>query len=111
MRWPDWIIVAVYLVWVVTSGLRVAKRANELDGYFRANRSAAVVGCGPVGDGDASERDHARRHDRPGLRRRHPLRPVLLRAADRDDHPLGHARAVLLPVGRLHRVRISRAAI
>jgi Na+/proline symporter len=39
MRWLDWTVVAVYLVWVVTSGIRAGRRTNELDGYFRANRS------------------------------------------------------------------------
>jgi SSS family transporter len=39
MRWLDWIVVAVYLIWVITSGLRASKRTNELDGYLRANRS------------------------------------------------------------------------
>src|SRR5690242_18601969 len=39
MRWLDWIVVAVYLSWIVYSGLTVAKRATEMDGYFRANRS------------------------------------------------------------------------
>ena len=39
MRWIDWTIVAVYLTWIVTSGLRMSRRAKELDGYFRANRS------------------------------------------------------------------------
>jgi SSS family transporter len=39
MRWLDWIVVALYLVWVIGSGLRASKRTNELDGYLRANRS------------------------------------------------------------------------
>jgi SSS family transporter len=39
MRWLDWIVVVVYLVWVIGSGLRAGRRTNELDGYFRANRS------------------------------------------------------------------------
>ncbi|HUL75278.1 MAG TPA: sodium:solute symporter [Vicinamibacterales bacterium] len=39
MRWLDWIVVVVYLVWIVGSGLRASRRTNELDGYFRANRS------------------------------------------------------------------------
>jgi Na+/proline symporter len=39
MRWLDWLVVVVYLVWIVGSGLRASRRTNELDGYFRANRS------------------------------------------------------------------------
>ena len=70
-----------------------------------------MVGRRPLGDGDAAERDHAGRGDRPGLRRRHALRAVLLRAADRDDHPQRDARAVLLPRPRLHRLRVSRAPL
>jgi SSS family solute:Na+ symporter len=39
MRWLDWIVVVGYLVWIITSGLRASRRTNEVDGYFRANRS------------------------------------------------------------------------
>jgi SSS family solute:Na+ symporter len=39
MRWLDWSVVVVYLVWVVSSGIRASRRTDELDGYFRANRS------------------------------------------------------------------------
>jgi Na+/proline symporter len=39
MRWLDWVVVVGYLVWIVTSGLRASRRTNEVDGYFRANRS------------------------------------------------------------------------
>src|SRR5262245_23154723 len=39
MRWLDWVVVIAYLVWIVTSGLRASRRTNEIDGYFRANRS------------------------------------------------------------------------
>src|SRR5215469_10877549 len=39
MRWLDWVVVIAYLVWIVTSGLRSSRRTNEVDGYFRANRS------------------------------------------------------------------------
>jgi SSS family transporter len=39
MRWLDWLVVAVYLVWVIGSGLRLTRRTGELDGYVRANRS------------------------------------------------------------------------
>ena len=51
----------------------------------------ALVGRRPVGDGDAAQRHHAGRHDRPGVQRRPALHPVLLRAAARDDHPVGDA--------------------
>jgi Na+/proline symporter len=39
MRWLDWVVLIVYLVWIVSSGLRASRRTNEVDGYFRANRS------------------------------------------------------------------------
>jgi SSS family solute:Na+ symporter len=39
MRWLDWVVVVVYLVWVIGSGLRQSRRTNEVEGYFRANRS------------------------------------------------------------------------
>src|SRR4030095_4565825 len=39
MHWLDWTIIAVYLVWIVWDGIRLTKRANELEGYFLASRS------------------------------------------------------------------------
>jgi|SRR5579862_863565 len=39
MRALDWTVVAVYLTWIVWSGLRAANRSNDVDGYLRANRS------------------------------------------------------------------------
>jgi len=39
MQWLDWIVLVIYLVWVIGSGLRLTRRSTELDGYFRANRS------------------------------------------------------------------------
>ena len=39
MRWLDWVVVIAYLLWIITSGLRASRRTNEVDGYFRANRS------------------------------------------------------------------------
>jgi SSS family transporter len=39
MRWLDWVVVAAYLTWAITSGLRRTTRTSEMDGYFRANRS------------------------------------------------------------------------
>ena len=38
MTWLDWSIVIVYLVYVVTDGIRRAKGTTELEGYFLANR-------------------------------------------------------------------------
>jgi Na+/proline symporter len=35
----DWIIVVVYLVWMVTDGLRRSHRTDEMEGYFLAGRS------------------------------------------------------------------------
>jgi SSS family solute:Na+ symporter len=39
MRLLDWLVVAAYLVWIVVDGLRRTKAANEVEGYFLANRS------------------------------------------------------------------------
>ncbi len=39
MRWLDWVVVVVYLVWVVWDGLKASKQTGELDGYLRAGRS------------------------------------------------------------------------
>jgi len=39
MRALDWAIVVAYLVWVIADGIRRTKRANEIEGYFLANRS------------------------------------------------------------------------
>jgi len=70
-----------------------------------------MVGGRVVGDGDADERGHDDRHDRPGVSHRPSLRPVLLRPAAGDDHPVADRGAVLHPCPRLHRVRISRAPL
>ncbi len=39
MRLLDWAVVAAYLVWIVIDGLRRTKAANQVEGYFLANRS------------------------------------------------------------------------
>jgi solute:Na+ symporter, SSS family len=39
MHWINWVIVVVYLVYVVTDGLRRAKGTNNIEGYFLANRN------------------------------------------------------------------------
>jgi SSS family transporter len=39
MHWINWVIVAVYLVYVVTDGLRRAKGTTHIEGYFLANRN------------------------------------------------------------------------
>jgi SSS family transporter len=39
MHWIDWTILAAYLAWIVWDGLRLTKRAGEIDGYFLAGRS------------------------------------------------------------------------
>jgi Na+/proline symporter len=38
MHWINWVIVVVYLVYVVTDGLRRAKGTRNVEGYFLANR-------------------------------------------------------------------------
>lgn len=39
MSLVDWVIVVVYLVWMVTDGLRRSHRTDEMEGYFLAGRS------------------------------------------------------------------------
>jgi SSS family transporter len=39
MRTLDWFVVVGYLVWIVYDGLKRTKNANEVEGYFLANRS------------------------------------------------------------------------
>jgi len=39
MHWLDWTIIAAYLTWIVWDGLRLTKKADELEGYFLAGRS------------------------------------------------------------------------
>ena len=35
----DWLVVGAYLVWIVHDGLKRTKRADQVEGYFLANRS------------------------------------------------------------------------
>ncbi len=39
MHWINWAIVAAYLAWVVTDGIRRSRGATNIEGYFLANRS------------------------------------------------------------------------
>ena len=39
MHTLDWIVLVVYLVWIVWSGLRASRRGVDADAYFRAGRS------------------------------------------------------------------------
>jgi solute:Na+ symporter, SSS family len=39
MKLLDWAVVGTYLIWIVYDGLRRTKAANEVEGYFLANRS------------------------------------------------------------------------
>lgn len=39
MHWIDWTILLAYLVWIVADGVRLTKKANEIEGYFLASRS------------------------------------------------------------------------
>ena len=39
MRALDWVIIAVYLIYVLVDGVRRAKGTREIEGYFLANRS------------------------------------------------------------------------
>ena len=111
MHWLDWVVVATYLVWIVGDGLRRTEGSDKVEGYFLANRSLPWWAVGLSVMATQMSADHARRHDRAGAMRRAALHPVLFRPADRDGDPVGDARAVLLPRQRVHRVRVSRAAV
>ena len=39
MHWIDWTVVALYLVWIIWSGLQHTRDSKEIEGYFLANRS------------------------------------------------------------------------
>ena len=39
MHLIDWLIIAIYLTWIVTDGLRLTKRSTELEGYYLGGRS------------------------------------------------------------------------
>ena len=39
MHWIDWTIVALYLIWIVWTGLNLSRKTDQLEGYFLANRS------------------------------------------------------------------------
>ena len=39
MRWLDWVVVAAYLAYVVTDGVRFSRSRDGLSGYLLANRS------------------------------------------------------------------------
>ena len=39
MHWIDWTIIGIYLAWMVRDGVRLARRAKELEGFFLGGRS------------------------------------------------------------------------
>lgn len=39
MHWIDWTVVAAYLVWMIYDGLKRTKAADQIEGYFLANRT------------------------------------------------------------------------
>ena len=61
--------------------------------------------------GHAGQRHHVPLDAGPGLRGRHALRAVLLRAAARDGRHQRGVRADLLPAQGLHRLRVPRAPL
>ena len=65
----DWAIVVAYLVWIVWGGLKHTKATDEIEGYFLAKRSPALVGGRTVRHGHAAVGHHAVGHDGPGIRR------------------------------------------
>ena len=106
----DWALIGLYLVWIVWDGIRLSKNTEKLEGYFLASKSLPwwAVGLSVMAT-QLSAITMVEQH-RPGLCRRHGPAAAVLRAADRDDHHLGHVRPVLPPRQRLHRLRISSSA-
>ena len=39
MHFIDWLIITIYLIWIVSDGLKRSKGLNAVRGYFLANRS------------------------------------------------------------------------
>ena len=39
MHFIDWLIITIYLIWIVSDGLKRSKGLNAIRGYFLANRS------------------------------------------------------------------------
>jgi SSS family solute:Na+ symporter len=39
LHWLDWLVVAVYLVWIVWDGLRRSRETDRVEGYFLGNRN------------------------------------------------------------------------
>ena len=107
----DWAVLVGFVAWIVYDGLKRTRGQPRTRRLLPRQAIDSLVGRRNLGDGDAAQRHHDDRHHRPGLHRRPALHPVLLRAAGRDDHPLADAGAVLLPLRRLHGVRVSRAAV
>ena len=105
------LIVVAYIAWLVWDGVkRTQARAHDRE-LLPGQPQPALVGGGPLRDGDPAQRDHARGHDRAGLRGRDAVRPVLLRPAAGHDHPVADPGALLLPRAGLHRVRVPRAPL
>ena len=111
MHLLDWIVVAVYLVWIVWDGVRRTEDSDEVEGYFLANRSlpwwavglsvmatqlSAITLVGATGQGYADGMRFVQFYF--GL-------PIAMIILSRD------ARAVLLPRARLHRLRVPRAPL
>ncbi len=87
------------------------ERQHRTRGLFPRQAKHSMVGGGPVGDGDATERHHHDWHDGAGLHGRDAIHPVLLRPAAGDGNPFGDAGPVFLQLRRLHRLRVSREAL
>ena len=107
----DWSVLIAFVAWIVYDGLKRTKDSHYARRLFPRQAQHSLVGRRPVRHGDAAQRDHHDRHDRPGLHGRDAVHPVLFRPAARDDHPVADARAVFLPVRRLHGLRVSGTAL
>jgi hypothetical protein len=52
MHFLDWIVVIVFIIWMVSDGLRRSNATDKVEGYFLANRtqracgsSSSISGC------------------------------------------------------------------
>ena len=84
MRTFDWVVLVGSLVFVVAYGMWRGRGSDTTSKYLLAGQDHALVRHGALHHGHAGQRDHVHLDHRAGLRRRHALRAVLFRPADRD---------------------------
>ncbi len=102
----DWAIIAVYLIWIVWDGIRLSQNTDKLEGYLLASKSLPWWAVGLSVMATQLSAITMVSSTGPGLCRRHGAVAAVLRAADRDDHHLGHVRAVFPARQHLHRLRV-----